>query len=206
MNTQVTRSVAAMVGVAAGVSLSLLGATGAASASPKPHPSGGGANSVDLVEVSAQASAIGKDNGFTIRNVADRADANAGQAQRAQVLPAGTQFVLSSNNFGNVALGDTEGYSVTLLTANGRDKVITLKNDIQPGGSIPVTLGKIQVSVGTTFNLKLSDYSVQPARTKQALDWTERANPGQTQYQQNNAAGVFCLAAVAPVLSFCSPT
>ncbi|ADG76757.1 putative protein OS=Tsukamurella paurometabola (strain ATCC 8368 / DSM / CCUG 35730 /CIP 100753 / JCM 10117 / KCTC 9821 / NBRC 16120 / NCIMB 702349/ NCTC 13040) OX=521096 GN=Tpau_0103 PE=4 SV=1 [Tsukamurella paurometabola] len=203
MNTQVTKSVAALVGVAATIALGFSGAA-TASASPKPYPSGG-ANSVDLVEVTAQASAIGKDNGFTIRNVADRADPNAGQAQRAQVLPAGTQFVLSSNNFGNVALGDTEGYSVTLLTANGRDKVITLKNDIQPGGSIPVTLGKIQVSVGTTFNLKLADYSVQPFRTKGALDWTERANPNQTQYLANNSAGVFCLAAVAPVLSFCSP-
>ncbi|AKU15183.1 hypothetical protein [Luteipulveratus mongoliensis] len=191
----------AKVAIPTVAALAMFGAAAPANAYPIPGPSGGGGS--DLVEVVAQPATFIGSNGFEITNVADRSSGS--DEQLSATIPAGTRFVVDSNNFANAAAGDYAGYTVTLWTINGhRNVVLTLTTAMAPGESRDVSLGQLQATIGTTFDLRLDAVANQPAVTQAALAATEGADVADSQYTKNNAAGLTCLAAAAPAASACS--
>ncbi|WP_156365412.1 hypothetical protein [Sciscionella sediminilitoris] len=156
------------------------------------------ARSYDLVQVSAYGGAIADPQKFVISNVADRSG-------HPENIPAGTKFWLNGNALARLSGPSNDlNWNLQILEINNKQYTqVTLRNDLQPGESHSVDLGHFNVAIGSNDILGLAPYDVQPIRTKQELNSTEWAVPGDSSARFNNSAQIKCLASAQPIASWC---
>ncbi|WP_156365042.1 hypothetical protein [Sciscionella sediminilitoris] len=154
--------------------------------------------STDLVQVSADSGSIANPSKFVITNVADHSG-------KVENIPAGTKFLLNGNSLARLSGPSNDlNWNLQILEINNKQYTqVTLKNDLQPGESHTVELGHFNVSIGSNDVLGLAPYDSQPIRTKQELNSTEWANPGDSSARFNNAAQIKCIATAFPIAGWC---